>query len=340
MPGRAVVLFQPDHGSARKVLFEAQDVAHFRTAPAIDRLVVVAHAADVAMPPRQQAQPQVLRDVGVLILVYQDIPEPAPVLRQHVLVRLEDRDHVQQQIAEIAGVQIAQAALVGGIQRHALAVERTRIGHRHLVRGQRAVLPAVDDPRQHPRGPAFVVDVVGTQHLLHQPDLVVGIQDGEVRLQPGQFRVAPQQLDADRMKGAEPGHPLHRLAQQPPDAQLHLARGLVGERDGEDLVWARGAGGQQVRDPGGQGTRLAGARTGQHQDRPLQRLDRRALRRVQPVQIGCRPCGHRLARQRNRGRLECVFVGITAHGRQPSPTSPAGKDLFLVRSFLAPSSRQ
>jgi hypothetical protein len=58
MRGGAVVLFQPDHGGAGEILLEAQDVADLGAAPAIDRLVVVAHAADVAVPAGQQPQPQ------------------------------------------------------------------------------------------------------------------------------------------------------------------------------------------------------------------------------------------------------------------------------------------
>ncbi len=45
--GRAVVTLELDDLGAGKVLFEAQDVVDLRAAPAIDRLVVVADAADV-----------------------------------------------------------------------------------------------------------------------------------------------------------------------------------------------------------------------------------------------------------------------------------------------------
>src|SRR5690606_10750678 len=38
----AVVLFEPDHGGAGKILLEPQDVADLCAAPAVDRLVVVA----------------------------------------------------------------------------------------------------------------------------------------------------------------------------------------------------------------------------------------------------------------------------------------------------------
>jgi hypothetical protein len=77
MAGGAVVALQPDHLGAGKVLLEAQDVVDLGAAPAIDRLVVVADAADIVAGPRlalgEQAQPQILRDVGVLILVDEDV---------------------------------------------------------------------------------------------------------------------------------------------------------------------------------------------------------------------------------------------------------------------------
>ena len=45
--GRAVVALQPDDLGAGKIVLEAQDVVDLGAAPAIDRLVVVADAADV-----------------------------------------------------------------------------------------------------------------------------------------------------------------------------------------------------------------------------------------------------------------------------------------------------
>ena len=45
--GRAVIALQPDHLGAGKIVLEAQDVVDLGAAPAIDRLVVVADAADV-----------------------------------------------------------------------------------------------------------------------------------------------------------------------------------------------------------------------------------------------------------------------------------------------------
>src|SRR3546814_14470441 len=71
--GRAVVALQPDHLGNGEIVLEAQDVADLGATPAVDRLVVVADAAEVAVALRPEAKPEVLRKVGVLVLVDQDV---------------------------------------------------------------------------------------------------------------------------------------------------------------------------------------------------------------------------------------------------------------------------
>src|SRR5690348_4661977 len=47
MPRRAVVALEPDHLGARKIMIEAEDVIDLGAAPTVDRLIVVADAADI-----------------------------------------------------------------------------------------------------------------------------------------------------------------------------------------------------------------------------------------------------------------------------------------------------
>ena len=95
MPGRAVVALQPDDGGAGKVVLEAQDVVDLGAAPAVDRLVVITDAADVRRALRQQSEPQVLRNVCVLVFVDEDIAEPPVIFRQHVGMLLEETQALQ-----------------------------------------------------------------------------------------------------------------------------------------------------------------------------------------------------------------------------------------------------
>ena len=79
MRGRAVVLFEPHHMRAGEILFKPQDIADLGPAPAIDRLIIIPHTADILVPPRQQAQPEILCHVGILIFVDKDVAEAAVI---------------------------------------------------------------------------------------------------------------------------------------------------------------------------------------------------------------------------------------------------------------------
>src|SRR3546814_12138433 len=55
---RAVVALQADHLGAGEIVLEAQDVADFGATPAVDRLIVIADAAEVLVALRQEPQPE------------------------------------------------------------------------------------------------------------------------------------------------------------------------------------------------------------------------------------------------------------------------------------------
>ena len=231
---------------------------------------------------RQQPQPQILRHVRVLVLVDQDELEALLILPQHVRMLAEQADAFEQQVAEVGGVERLQPLLIRLIELLALAVgEGRRLAGRHLLGRQAAVLPAVDQRGEHARRPALLVELLDFEELLHQPDLVVDVEDGEVGPEADQLGVAAQDLHADRVEGAHPRHALDRLADHGADAVLHLARRLVGEGDGEDLGGVRAAEHQDVGDARGQDAGLAGAGAGQHQNGAVERLDRGALLRVE-----------------------------------------------------------
>jgi hypothetical protein len=91
----------------------------------------------------------------------------------------------------------------------------------------------------------------------------------------------------------ERGHP-HEPGPGPDergDPLLHLAGGLVREGDRDDLARVRAAGRQQVRDPMGEHTGLAGAGAGHDQQRPAGVGHRGPLRPVEPGQQRLRITG-------------------------------------------------
>ncbi len=70
---RAVVLLEADDLRVGKVLFEFEDVADVGAAPGIDALVLVAYGADVLVLTGEELHQLVLRAIGVLVLVDEQV---------------------------------------------------------------------------------------------------------------------------------------------------------------------------------------------------------------------------------------------------------------------------
>ena len=212
------------------------------------------------------------------------------ILPKHVRILAKQPDGLEQEIAEIRGVERLETLLIGGIELEAAPKGETRgLASRHFVRGEPAVLPIIDQARQRTRRPLLLVDILGFEHLLHQTDLIVGVEDGEGRLEVDELGMTAQDLHPDGVKGPEPRHALDHLADHPADPLLHLARRLVGEGDGEDLGRSRAPEAEDVGDAGGQHPCLAGPGAGEHQQRAVKRLDRKPLLGIEPGKI--RRCG-------------------------------------------------
>ena len=135
------------------------------------------------------------------------------------------------------------------------------------------------------------------------------------------------------------GMPSTTLADDLADAVLHLARRLVGEGDGEDLAGPGAAEAEDVGDAHGQHAGLAGAGAGQHQHRAVERLDRLALLRIEPGEIGAPPPPRRgRARQCRRPRAAAVrSARCCASKGQPRRLAPCSGPLILMARKMAPA---
>ena len=97
----AVVLLQLDHRGVRVVALEVEDVAQVRAAPGVDALVVVAHHGQVAVPLGELADPQVLRPVGVLVLVDVQVAPALLVVGEHRGRLVEQAHRLVEQVVEV-----------------------------------------------------------------------------------------------------------------------------------------------------------------------------------------------------------------------------------------------
>jgi hypothetical protein len=96
-------------------------------------------------------------------------------------------------------------------------------------------------------------------------------------------RVLPEHARADRVEGAGP-HAARLVAEQPGDALAHLAGGLVGERDREDLRRVDLVVFDQAGDARREHARLPRPGAGEHEGRALVVEHRGALRGVEAVE--------------------------------------------------------
>ena len=222
--------------------------------------------------------------VGVLVLVDHHVAEPPLPVPADVRERLQQADRLHDHVVEVHGVGGLQPALVVVVDLgHGLleeAADRLRV----QLRRQQPVLGAgdrrVDRARREPLGILALL----LEDVAHQPHLVGLVVDREARAVADQLRVAAQHPAARRVERHHPHAGRDVAAHQLLDALLHLGRRPVGERDGEDLVRLGPALGDQVGDAVRQHPRLAGARAGDHQQRPLRVEHGLPLLRIQCVE--------------------------------------------------------
>ena len=273
----SVILFQQNGFGVGKVALELFDVADGGTAEGIDRLVRITHhtqfrRAHVSDASRSDHLPHqhVLRMVGVLVFVDQDVPESASVVLRDLRMSLQHTDRLADQIVEVEGVRGAQALLIlpvdlGDRLRGRFAALLG--GRGRTVRIHQFVLEVgYRDPD--PSGAELLgVEVQVAHDHAEQPARVVRIVDREIGVHPGQQRrLGAQDSHAGGVKSADP-HPQRARTDQIDHSFAHLGGGFVGEGDREYLAGTDVALGEQVRDPAGEHRGLARPGAGDDQQR-------------------------------------------------------------------------
>ena len=235
--GRSEVLAERDDLRSREVLLELEDVRDVRAAPAVDRLVRVAHDEDVARLRGKRCRDHELRVVRVLVLVDEHPLVPRLQRPEHLGVVLQQERDLQQQIIEIHGIRAGQHRFVGRV--------RLRDRARPEVVGAREVRGAVEQPvlrvgdlGEHARGrPLRAREPRLLDRGLDRVLLVARVVDREARLQATAVAEPPQDRGAVRVEGRD-DEPCARAVLARDElrhAFAHLARSLVRECEREDL---------------------------------------------------------------------------------------------------------
>ena len=246
-----------------KILAEMLHVLDPRATPAVDRLVVVAHYEDIAVVAHQVLQPRVLDGIGVLEFVHQHMPEAITVMAQQTGMGHPQFVGAQQHFGEVdqactgAGVFVGAIDVDHGMQRAVTIVV-------DVLRSLAVVLARVDEPLRLLGWPFVVVQIETTDDALHDPQLIVGIDDLEIVRQAGVASMGTQHAVGDVVESANP-HAANRATGEGFDAPAHLRCGLVGEGHRQDAERRGLAGFKIPSDTMHQHTGLAAAGAGQHQ---------------------------------------------------------------------------
>ena len=275
----AVVLFELDDAQCRVIDLQLAQVLDVRAAPRVDGLVVVAHRRERAALADQRTQQAVLRAVGVLVFVDQQIAQTSPPALARFFVALEELHRQADEVIEIHRLVSAQRALVFGVEAcsdHLEFVVSQLVG---LRRRDEGVFPRRNLPLQLARH--ALVDAAGeVGDDLHG---VRRVEDRKLRLQPAHRRLLADDAHAECMEGAQREPARRAPTHETGDALLHFVRSLVGEGDCGDVLRTEAALLDQVGDLVRDHACLAAARASQYQRRAIEITDCFALGRIQHV---------------------------------------------------------
>ena len=266
------------------ILLEIENVADIGAAPAVDRLVFVAHHADVIVRLREQAHQLILAAVGVLIFVDHDVAQPAIPGVPRVLIVEEQADAFEQQIVEIERIGLVQRLLVFLVNRRDF--RHARIGRFavHLLRRFLQALGVADLRKRRAIRHRLLVEPHAPVGGLDDGELVFIVVDGKRSGEAGangrqRVAVAPQQPHAERVERRNLRRPFESVISSSSEAtreRISPAALLVNvtarTADGGHVLRA-----DQVRDPMRDDARLAAARAGENQHRAFGGFDRFTL---------------------------------------------------------------
>ena len=178
---RAIVLFQPDGLRIGKILFEIQDVGNVGAAPLVDRLIFVAHDADVLLLLGQQTNQGKLQRVCVLVFIDQDVAKLVVVLFAHLGDFPQQSHGFDQQIVEVervVGVQSFFVHLVNTGYGSAALVDVIGAGSK-CVDVFAAVFGGADGALRGAQSQLLLVVAEVLDAVLDQPGRVVLVVDGK-----------------------------------------------------------------------------------------------------------------------------------------------------------------
>ena len=254
--GGAVVLLQSDGLGAGIEFFKVENVLNGSATEAVDALVVIAHNADVALWPGEQADQTELRHAGILILIHQQVAVLVLVELPHVRVFSQQLHRLVDEVVKIERTGLFQLFLVSCVDAGGLgALHVSGVVCKRLLRADQLILPAAHLVDGGFDGQKFIIDAQLFIHRFHYTLGIVCIIDGKAAGVADFFGPAAQNAHTGRVEGGGEHFVSFLAAQHPAQAFLQLPCRLVGKGNGHYVPAAhRIAAQHSVQPAGGIGT--------------------------------------------------------------------------------------
>ena len=293
--GRAVVPLQAKHLAAGIVPLKIEDILDLGPAEGVDGLAVVAHHADVVVTlrirllvARQPAQDDVLGVVRILVLVHEDMVEPAGDFQAMRREPGQQDIHIQQDIIKIHHPGLLALGAVQGVDFMQPRPFGMQVLHHHVCIGpvgigRDQVVLGHGDASLHFFG--FIDLVVQIQfldagfHRAHRIRLVIDGEGGRIPQVLGIFTQEPYKY---RMEGAHIEPPGLAFPDHGGNTFLHF-RGCFFCKGQCHDPFRSSAIFQQIGNPAGQNPCLSRSGPGDNQHRPVQAGDSILLFTVQSL---------------------------------------------------------
>src|SRR3569833_4087980 len=176
--GGAIVLLQAAQHGVAVVPAELVEVFDSRSAPAIDRLLVVTDREGIPFGTDQQLHPRILDRVRILELVDQHVMEAAAIVCEQLWIVARQLESPQQELGEVDHAGFGARLLI-------VRVELDELGRRGIVVALDVlgttpfILVRVDETLHLTGYPARLVEILCYEQLLDEALLVFGVQDLE-----------------------------------------------------------------------------------------------------------------------------------------------------------------
>ena len=223
-------------GKIRVVLLEVEDVLDVGAAETVNRLRIVTDHTEVLTQGRELLDDEVLGEVGVLVLVHQDVRELVLVLQKQIGEIPQQHVHLEQEVVEVHGLRPKTPVLISAVNLRdarpaGLVVFRHDLGMVGVPAGVDEVVFGVADPGLDASGLVdLVVHAQAFDDVLDECPAVLGVVNGEVARVVDSLALHAEDAGKNAVERPHPNVAGLAFTDNSPNALLHLARRLVGER--------------------------------------------------------------------------------------------------------------